>query len=394
MVRFAPSNVVKALPSHFFIQQKIKINTKINQGIDIIDLANGNPDQPTPDYLVNTLKSAVSERKNHGYPPFHGKRSLKEAIAAFYDREYGVSINPDTEISIFHGATVGLSVIPQALLNEKDMVVIPDPYYPLYDSAISLTGANTYYVPAKEENKYLPNLKEVPDEVWKRTKLLLLNYPNNPTGAVADNEFYKTVIQLAEKYQFAVVNDFAYAAFGFSGEKPISLLQTIGAKEYGIEIYTLSKTFNMAGWRIGFAVGNKSIIQHVNRLLEHTHSSIFGAVQDTAEKALLESQAVVQGLSKRYCERLEILLESFQKIGLRLEKPSGTFFVWAKVPPSYTSESFAAALLSEANVAVSPGTGFGKNGEGYVRISLLADTEKIKEAASRIEQSGVLNVKS
>src|SRR5690606_8138544 len=156
----------------------IKINTKINQGIDIIDLANGNPDQPTPDYLVNTLKSAVSERKNHGYPPFHGKRSLKEAIAAFYDREYGVSINPDTEISIFHGATVGLSVIPQALLDEKDMVVIPDPYYPLYDSAISLTGANTYYVPAKAANKYLPNLKEVPDEVWKRTKLLLLNYPN------------------------------------------------------------------------------------------------------------------------------------------------------------------------------------------------------------------------
>jgi aminotransferase len=390
MADFAPSNIVRSLPNQFFIQQANRIASYRSKGADIIDLASGNPDQPTPPHLIEALKKGADQSANHGYPPFHGKQELREAVATYYRREYGVEINPETEVAIFNGAAIGISALPQALLNKNDLAVVPDPYYPLYSSSMALAGANLYYIDTQEENGYLPNYNDVPEQVWKEAKILLLNYPNNPTGAVADEDFFKKTVALAEKYNICIFNDFAYGAFGFFKEKPRSLLQTPHAKDCGIEVYTLSKTYNMAGWRVGFAVGNASVIHSINRLLEHAHSSIFGDVQDAAAAALTGTQVSVESMRQLYEHRCQVLIESFNNIGWKIKKPGGSFFVWAKIPDGYTSESFTEALLSKAHVAVSPGNGFGKKGEGFVRISLLADESKIKEAAYRISHSKLL----
>jgi aminotransferase len=383
---FQQSELLNTLPKQFFASLVEKVGKVVAQGHDVINLGQGNPDQPTPEHIVSSLQDAVEKPDHHKYSPFRGHQFLKEAIATFYKREYDVDINPDTEVAILFGGKAGLVEIPQCLLNEGDTVLVPDPGYPDYWSGVALAKAKMEYMPLKEVYHFLPNYEDINSEVLEAAKLMFLNYPNNPTGAVANSAFFKETVKLANEHDICVVHDFAYGAIGFDGKKPLSFMQTPGAKDVGIEIYTLSKTFNMAGWRVGFAVGNESVIKAINLLQDHMYVSIFGAIQEAAATALLDKQTCVQELVDLYEDRRNVLIQGLREIGWEVKAPKGSFFAWLKVPEGYTSEEFADKLLEEAHVVVAPGIGFGSFGEGYVRVGLLTSTERLQEAVQRIRE--------
>jgi L-glutamine---4-(methylsulfanyl)-2-oxobutanoate aminotransferase len=385
MKTFLKSDLLKSLPTQFFASLVGKVEKVKAEGYDVINLGQGNPDQPTPGHIVKRLQEAATNPVNHKYSPFRGFSYLREAAAAFYEREYGVKADPEKEIAILFGGKAGLVELPQCLLNPGDTVLVPDPGYPDYWSGVALAQGKMHTMPLLEENGFLPDLMSIDREEAKKAKVMFLNYPNNPTGATADLDFFEETIEFANEHNICVVHDFAYGAIGFDGEKPVSFLQANGAKEVGIEIYTFSKTYNMAGWRVGFAIGNESVIEALNLFQDHLYVSLFGAVQEAAASALLESQAYVDTLVSMYETRRNILVEGLQKIGWNITAPKGSFFAWLKVPEGYTSEQFSDVLLQQAQVAVAPGIGFGKYGEGYVRIGLLETEERLQEAVDRIE---------
>ncbi|MCM3771895.1 pyridoxal phosphate-dependent aminotransferase [Priestia aryabhattai] len=386
MKQFEQSELLKSLPKQFFASLVGKVGKVMAQGHDVINLGQGNPDQPTPSHIVETLQNASANPMHHKYSPFRGHHFLKEAVATFYKREYGVDVDPEKEVAILFGGKAGLVEIPQCLLNPGDTVLVPDPGYPDYWSGVELAKANMEVMPLTAENHFLPVYEEISESAKEQAKLMFLNYPNNPTGAVATAEFFEDTVAFAAEHDICVVHDFAYGAIGFDGKKPISFLQTPGAKETGIEIYTLSKTYNMAGWRVGFAVGNESVVEAINLLQDHMYVSLFGAVQEAAAAALLESQQCVNDLVKRYESRRNIFIQGLREIGWDVTSPAGSFFAWLKVPGGYTSEQFSDLLLEKAHVVVAPGVGFGTYGEGYVRVGLLTDEERMREAVSRIKK--------
>ncbi|WP_404408836.1 pyridoxal phosphate-dependent aminotransferase [Jeotgalibacillus malaysiensis] len=386
MKKFEQSDRLNELPEQFFAKLSSKVMEKVAAGHDIINLGQGNPDLPTPEHIVRRLQGAAENPVNHKYSPFKGMKYVREAAAAFYKREYGVELDPDEEVALLFGGKAGLVELPQCLANPGDVVLVPDPGYPDYWSGVSLAEAEMVMMPLLEENQFLPDLTKIPEEAAKKAKLMFLNYPNNPTGAVADQDFFDEVIAFAEKYNICVVHDFAYGSIGFDGYRPVSYLQSERAKENGIEIYTLSKTFNMAGWRVAFAVGNPSVIKALNLLQDHLHVSLFGAVQEAAESALTESYEPALALSDIYEKRRNTMVRAFNEAGWKVKAPQGSFFAWFKVPDGYSSESFSDVLLEKAGVVVAPGIGFGESGEGYVRVALLADEDRIEEAASRLSK--------
>jgi L-glutamine---4-(methylsulfanyl)-2-oxobutanoate aminotransferase len=384
MKHFQQSRLLDSLPKQFFASLVKKVGEYAEQGYDIINLGQGNPDQPTPDHIVAKLQEAAQNPINHKYSPFQGYRYLKEAAAEFYQREFGVKLDPDREIAVLFGGKAGLVEIPQCLLNPGDMVLVPDPGYPDYWSGVALAKAEMVTMPLLEQNNFLPDYGEIRSEVLDDAKLMFLNYPNNPTGAVATKEFFEKTVELAHKHDICVVHDFAYGAIGFDGQKPESYLQTDGAKEVGIEIYTLSKTYNMAGWRVGFAAGNPSVISAIELLQDHMFVSLFGAVQEAAAAALTGPQDCVRELNELYEKRRNILISGLQSIGWEVKAPAGSFFAWLKVPEGFSSEQFANLLLDKAHIMVAPGIGFGEHGEGFVRVGLLTTEERLKEAVERI----------
>ncbi|CAM3763858.1 pyridoxal phosphate-dependent aminotransferase [Mesobacillus thioparans] len=389
-MEFEQSELLKSLPRQFFASLVQKVGSYTEKGADVINLGQGNPDQPTPDHIVNRLKTAAENPLNHKYSPFRGLRSLKVAAAGFYKREYGVELDPEEEIAILFGGKAGLVEIPQCLLNPGDSILVPDPGYPDYWSGVELARAEIIKMPLREENGFLPDYSELSSEELAKAKLMFLNYPNNPTGAVANKEFFDETIERAQKNKICIVHDFAYGAIGFDGKRPYSFLQSEGAKDVGIEIYTLSKTYNMAGWRVGFAAGNKSVIAAINLLQDHMYVSLFGAIQEAAAEALLGSQECVTELSDLYESRKNILIDGLTNIGWKVTAPKGSFFAWLKIPEEFTSSvDFADFLLEKAHIAVAPGIGFGEHGEGYVRVGLLTSEQRLKEAVSRIENLGI-----
>ncbi|MDR7002330.1 pyridoxal phosphate-dependent aminotransferase [Neobacillus niacini] len=384
MNTFPPSNLLENLPKQFFASLVKKVVQYIKAGHDVINLGQGNPDQPTPKHIVEKLKEAAEKPLNHKYSPFQGYRYLKKAAAEFYQREYGVSVDPDKEIAILFGGKAGLVELPLCLLNPGDTILVPDPGYPDYWSGVALAQAVMVTMPLREKNHFLPDYDELSQEILTNAKLMFLNYPNNPTGAAATEEFFADTVKLAKEHNLCVVHDFAYGAVGFDGQKPLSFLQTNGAKEIGIEIYTLSKTYNMAGWRVGFAVGNESVVSAIELLQDHLYVSLFGAVQEAAAEALTGPQDCVREQNRLYERRRNILIDGLRSIGWDVTAPKGSFFAWLKVPNGFTSEEFANLLLEQAHIMVAPGIGFGSFGEGYVRVGLLADEERLKEAVRRI----------
>ncbi len=384
MKTFKQSEALQRLPEQFFAKLVKKVLKVKEVHDDVINLGQGNPDQPTPKAIVEKLKSSVDNPLYHKYPPFDGYSFLKEAVATYYQKEYGVKINPKHEVAVLAGAKTGLVEISQCLLNEGDVALVPDPGYPDYWSGIALAGAEIHTMPLLEELNFHPDLTRINKEIWESAKLLFLNYPNNPTGAVASKQLFEETIRLADEHDVCVVHDFAYGAIGFEGEKPLSFLQVEGAKEVGVEMLTLSKTYNMAGWRVGFVVGNPSVIKAIELIQEHYYCSVFGGIQEAAAYALESDQSSVGELVRMYEKRREVLVTAAKKIGWEVQAPKGSFFAWFPVPAGYSSESFADLLLEKARVVVAPGIGFGTYGEGYVRIGLLSDEATLEEAMKRI----------
>ncbi|KIO62438.1 hypothetical protein B4064_3285 [Caldibacillus thermoamylovorans] len=387
------SEKLKSLPTQFFANLVGKVNKAIEDGRDVINLGQGNPDQPTPKHIVQALQKAVEDPNTHKYSPFRGLLELKEAVCDFYKKEYDVDVDPVREVAILFGAKAGLVELPMCLLNPGDLMLLPDPGYPDYLSGVVLAGVEYELFPLKAENHFLPDYNAISSDVLDAAKLLYLNYPNNPTGAVANLDFFNQTVKLAKKHEITVMHDFAYGAIGFDGKKPVSFLQANGAKDIGVEMYTLSKTYNMAGWRVGFAVGNPTIIEAINLIQDHLYVSLFPAVQKAAIAALSGDQTCVKELVARYESRRNAFVDACKQIGWDVTAPKGSFFAWLPVPDGFTSQSFADYLLDAADVAVAPGNGFGKYGEGFIRVGLLMDESRLFEAVQRIGNLGVFKNK-
>ncbi|MCR8634921.1 pyridoxal phosphate-dependent aminotransferase [Paenibacillus radicis (ex Xue et al. 2023)] len=379
-----PAERMQELPTQFFATLVRKANEQITAGHDVINLGQGNPDQPTPPHIVKTLQEAAENPLYHRYPPFNGFLFLKQAIAQRYKEDYGVDLNPETEVAILFGGKTGLVEISQCLLNPGDVCLVPDPGYPDYWSGVALSGARMAFMPLHEANAFLPDYNALSADDLNKAKLMFINYPNNPTGAAAPASFYEDTIRFAEKHGIVVASDFAYGALGFDGQKPVSFLQQPGAKEVGVEFYTLSKTYNMAGWRVGFALGNPEVVRLINLIQDHYYCSLFGGIQAAAAAALTGPQDCVASLLAMYQDRRDALYSALDQIGWKAQRSQGSFFTWLPVPKGYTSASLADRLLEEAKIVVAPGIGFGENGEGYVRLGLLTPEDRLREAVNRI----------
>jgi aminotransferase len=373
-VPIVPASRLQQLPVQFFASLVKKANAQIAAGHDVINLGQGNPDQPTPAHIVTKMQEAAANPAYHKYPPFNGFLFLKEAIVKRYQEDYGVQLDPET----------GLIELSQCLLNPGDVCLVPDPGYPDYWSGVALAGAEMVFMPLTESNQYLPDYSALSPADLNRAKLMFLNYPNNPTGATAPAAFYEDTVRFAEKNGIVVASDFAYGAIGFDGKKPVSFLQQSGAKQVGIEFYTLSKTYNMAGWRVGFALGNPEVIRLINLIQDHYYCSLFGGIQAAAAEALTASQSCVTQLVQMYENRRNALYTALSTIGWQAKPSPGSFFTWLPIPKGYTSNEFADLVLQEAKVVVAPGVGFGTNGEGYVRLALLSSEARLTEAVERI----------
>jgi L-glutamine---4-(methylsulfanyl)-2-oxobutanoate aminotransferase len=387
--RIKPADRMLELPTQFFASLVRKANARTAEGHDVINLGQGNPDHPTPLHIVKALQRASENPQYHRYPPFAGYPFLKEAVTRRYAEDYGVTLDPETEVAILFGGKTGLVEISQILLNPGDFCLVPDPGYPDYWSGVALAGARMTFMPLREENRFLPDYQALSSEDLNRAKLLFINYPNNPTGATAPASFYQETVDFASRHGIVVASDFAYGAIGFDGQRPVSFLETPGAKEVGIEFYTLSKTYNMAGWRVGFALGNRELIRLINLMQDHYYCSLFGGIQEAAAVALTGPQDCVRELVDRYENRRNAFYRAIERIGWRATPSAGSFFTWLPVPKPYSSEEFAELLLNEANVVVAPGVGFGEHGEGFVRLGLLASEARLEEAAERIGRLGL-----
>ncbi|MBO7748313.1 pyridoxal phosphate-dependent aminotransferase [Paenibacillus sp. MWE-103] len=387
--QIAPATRMTGLPAQFFAALVGKANAQAAKGRDVINLGQGNPDRPTPPHIVEALREAAPNPLYHKYPPFSGFPFLKQAVARRYKEDYGVDLDPEKEVAILFGGKTGLIEISQCLLNPGDVCLVPDPGYPDYWSGVALAGGVMEYMPLLEGNGFLPDYGAIPAGVADKAKLMFINYPNNPTGATAGSDFYASTVEFAAKHGIVVASDFAYGAIGFDGKAPVSFLQTPGAKEVGVEFYTLSKTYNMAGWRVGFALGNPEVVSLINLIQDHYYCSLFGGIQAAAAAALTGPQQCVAELTAAYESRREALFAAMDEIGWESRKPSGSFFCWLPVPKGFTSASFADRVLEQADVVLAPGVGFGTHGEGYVRLGLLASEDRLAEAIHRIGKLGL-----
>ncbi len=359
------------------------------KGVDVIDLGVGDPDRPTPDYIVEALKTAVDNPANHHYPSFKGLPEYRKAVSHWYKQQFRVELNPDTEVLSSIGSKSGVAALPMALCNPGDVVLIPDPCYTAYIPGILMAGAEVHYMPLLEENQFLPDLEAIPDDIRNRAKLMILNFPGNPTAALAPVEFFNEVVQFAKKYGIVICHDAPYSEAVFDGKRQPSFLEANGAKEVGIEFHSMSKVFNMSGWRCAHAVGNSEVIQYLGKVKSNTDMGIFQPIQHAAIAALTGSMEFTQNMAKVYQGRRDLLCDGLDELGWNINRPEATFFIWTKVPaPDITSGDFAAKVLKETGVLITPGLGFGKHGEGYIRIALTVEEDVCKTVVERIKKAG------
>lgn len=384
-----PAQRIQNLPNQLFAGLVKTAMTLQAAGHDVINLGQGNPDLPTPPHVVSALVAAAQDPANHRYCPFSGIPELKEAIAHWYQRRFAVELNPDREVCILIGSKIGLQEISLCYLEPGDLCLMPDPCYPDYWSGIALAGADMYRMPLLAANGFLPDLAAIPTAVAERAKLMFLNFPCNPTGAAIVPEALADVIAYCQKHDIWLVYDAAYCDLVYDGRRPFSLLQCPGGRGAGIEIQTLSKSFNMAGWRIAFAAGNAEVIGALNLIQDHLNCSQFPAVQRAAAAALLGPEDSVHALRATYEERRNAFVEACHEVGWPVPPPAGSFFVWCPTPPGYTAAQFSDLLLEKTHIVTAPGTGFGHAGEGYVRVSLCTDAQRLREAAGRIGALGI-----
>ncbi len=377
---------LKKLPPYLFAEIDRLKRELVAKGKDVIDLGVGDPDLPTPDFIIEALSKAAKDPRNHHYALDQGMPEFRRAIAKWYHDRFSVTLDPETEVLPLIGSKEGIAHFPLAILNPGDVSLVPDPCYPPYKSGTWFAGGEVELMPLLEENEFLPDLNGIEQNVLDRAKLLYLNYPNNPTGACASLDFFKKVVTFAEKHQLIVCHDAAYTEICFDGYRPQSFLEAPGAKQVGVEFHSLSKTVNMTGWRVGFACGNADAIRALGKLKSNVDSGIFKAIQVAAIQALEQGKRETDRLNAIYQKRRDAVINGFRAIHWNAPSPKATFYVWLPVPPGYTSQELCMKLLQEAHVVVIPGNGFGPNGEGYFRISLTIADARLEEAIDRIKK--------
>jgi LL-diaminopimelate aminotransferase len=375
---------IEKLPPYLFVGISKKIAEKRAQGIDVISLGIGDPDLPTPPHIIERLCQAARDPQNHRYPESEGLPEFRQAVAAWYKRRFNVTLDPNKEVVSLIGAKDGVAHIALCLIDPGDIALVPDPGYPVYAIGTMFCGGESYYMPLLEENGFLPDLDSIPAKIAKKAKVLWINYPNNPTGAVAGLDFFDKVVAFAKKYDIAVCHDTPYTEVAFDGYKPVSFLQAKGAMDVGIEFHSFSKTYNMTGWRVGMAVGNAEMIDALRRVKSNIDSGLPQAIQQAAIAALNGPQQCVDENMAVYQRRRDRVIDTFDKIGIKATKPKASLYIWARVHEGYTSVSFANRLLDDLAVVVTPGIGYGQNGDGYIRISLTVPDKRLDEALARI----------
>lgn len=373
------------LAPYLFAQIDAKRDALVAQGVDVISLGIGDPDMPTPSHIVDALIKAALNPANHQYPDYAGSLAYREACADWMRDRFGVTLDPKTEVLALIGSKEGIAHLHTAFVNPGDYVLAPSIGYPVYSGGATLQSANTYFMPMTAENGFLADFEQVPEDILKRVKIMFLGYPNNPTGAIATEEYFDKAIDFCIRHDLLLAHDNAYCEIGFDGYRAPSILERPRAMECCIEFFSLSKAYNMTGWRIGFAAGNPYAIEALGTVKNNLDSGQFGAIQDAAIVALRSSQDCIDEMNAIYMRRRDAIVEALQAIGLECNTPQATIYVWAKVPNGYTSAEFAEKLLEQAHVIVTPGSGYGPDGEGYIRISLTTPDDRLLEAVDRIK---------
>ncbi len=389
MITIEKADRLKQLPPYLFAELDRKKAEARAKGVDVIDLGVGDPDMPTPQNIIDSLTNAAQQGKYHRYPSYTGMNSFREAVSRWYKKRAGVDLDPLKEVVSLIGSKEGIAHLPLAFVNPGDVVLVPSPAYPVYAIATMFAGGTPYEMPLVKENAFLPDLGAIPADILARTKLMFLNYPNNPTGAVATVEFFNEVVAFARKHNIIVCHDYAYSEMSFDGYVPPSFLEAPGAMEVGVEFHSLSKTYNMTGWRIGFAVGNAAVIGGLGQIKSNIDSGIFEAIQIAGIEALEGDQGCLEEMRAIYTERRDVLVSGLNRLGLVASSPRATFYVWIETPKGHDSASFAALLLAKAGIVATPGNGFGAPGEGYVRMTLTLPKERLQEAVDRIAAIGI-----
>ncbi len=385
-----PAERISKLPRYLFAEIDKKVRAALDKGVDVIKLGIGDPDQPTPDYIINRMVAEVQKSANHTYPPDEGLAEFKQAVADYYKERHGVDLDPQKEVCVLLGSKEGIAHISACFVNAGDVNLVPDPGYPVYSIGTMFAGGEVYRMPLKTENNFLPDLSAIDTAVAKKAKLMFLNYPNNPTGADASLDFFAEVAKYAAENNIIVCHDQAYSEIAYDGYKPPSFLEAPGGKDVCIEFGSLSKTFNMTGWRIGYAVGRAEVVEVLSRYKTNIDSGVFKAVQYAGTEAFDSDSRVSfnEKMNKIYQERRDVVVEALRQMGINVRTPKATFYVWAPVPDGFASSTeFVGYILDETGVVITPGRGFGEYGEGYFRIALTVDAERMREAMGRIKQA-------
>jgi len=375
---------MRALPPYLFSNLNRRKKELLDRGVDIIDLGIGDPDLPTPDFIKEQLVSELEDQQNMRYSPFNGCLAFREAVASFYKRVYDVDLDPETEVLALIGSKEGIAHLVQAMADPEDLILIPDPSYPVYSMATYIAGCGLYRMPMPEDHGFRPIFDAIPKEVLRKTKLAILNYPGNPTGAVADLDFFEAAVSFFKTHGIWLAHDAAYQLVTFGGYRAPSILQVKGAKESVVEFGSLSKGFNMTGWRIGYLVGNAKIIRLLSTLKSNLDTSQFLPIQKAAARALNSDLSFLDERNAIYEKRADVLVEALRSVGIQVNKPKGSIFLWARVPDGETSAAFCEKVMAQTGVIMTPGNAFGPGGEGYFRISLSVPDSRLIEAANRI----------
>jgi LL-diaminopimelate aminotransferase len=378
-----------ALPPYVFARlDELKARAR-EQGLDLIDLGMGNPDGSAPQPVIDAAIAALQNPQNHGYPPFEGTASFRAAITTWYKRCYSVELDPDSEALPLIGSKEGLGHLALAYVDPGDIILVPSPSYPVHFRGPLIAGGEIYPLPLTEAGDWLIDLAAIPEEIAQRAKILYFNYPNNPTTATAPREFFEEIVAFARRHEILLVHDLCYAELAFDGYQPTSLLEIPGAKEIGVEFHTLSKTYNMAGWRVGFVVGNSHVIQGLRTLKTNLDYGIFSAIQKAAETALQLPDKYIIEVQQRYSERRDFLIRGLAELGWQIPPSKATMYLWIKTPPGKGSTEFALDVLQNTGVVITPGNAFGESGEGYIRVSLIAGFDRLAEVLRRFQQAGI-----
>lgn len=378
------SKRIEKLPPYLFVTISKKIAAMKAMGEDVISFAIGDPDIPTPDHIIERLCQAARDPINHRYPETVGLSEFRAAVAEWYEQRFSVTLDPAKEVLPLIGAKEGVAHIALCFIDPGDTALVPDPAYPVYSIGTMFAGGEPYFLPLTEDNNFLPDLDQVPPRVAERAKILWINYPNNPTSAVADLAFFEKVVFFAKKYDIVVCHDGPYTEVFFDDYRPASFMEVPGAKDIGVEFNSLSKSYNMTGWRVGMAVGNARIIDALMRVKSNLDSGIPQAIQYAAIEALRGSQTCISEHNNIYQQRRDLVIKTINEIGLSARLPKAGLYIWAKVPTGYSSTDFAAKLVEEASVVVTPGIGYGKNGEGYIRLSLTTPDDQLEKGLARL----------